>query len=1015
MRKLQPSYPRSGFSSVALWPMVVLLLVAPTAWAAELSHPLAGAPGEVVAGASAFSEHSRRPIALPPTHIRPIGISVPAVVNPTALYHSEPAPMGIGDFGVGAGGRAYTYGTTEFLGNFSWQNLSIRNGSDTQFTDQLNVVLQFKQSGVTYAYWIQDVAFMDSNTGELTYENNIWNFTTGSYCLSNSALSGNGTVYPISGCEGYYAVSATTQPGADVFMPSPGDFSVMVRSYTSGTGQPEVAFEYWDGLTSYEVTYDNVLWPWATAVTLDNNFYVDGNNTAPSGNFYDAELSLGGPGGGSKTTAQNLQDSNSRLLYWNGHNLEATRSVWNFGSDTAEAISNVQSFFSHDSGGTPLTTQLNGTLRNATPARAYDQGRVGILAISAPSISSGTVSVAGTPWDFLTGQASLTLVPGYFHVWVNGSTHYDLGTCEIIGGKTTSVSVPGSCFPSVSTPVGTPPSADVGQSVSFLATLTGSGSGGDTYNWGSLPAGLGCAASVTNSLSCVPVSPGTYSVQTNVTDSASQTNASGILLYTVYSDPVVGTPTAAPPTAEAGAAVTFSASPSGGSGGYTFAWTHLPAPCSAVLTASPLCHPASSGVYAVSVNVTDSNGFKVASSVLHYTVAAGPLISVPVATPIGPIDIGRSVNFSTTASGGLAPYTYSWANLPTGCVTSNVSLLSCTPTRGGTFLVTVSVTDAAHGANTSGQESFTVNSPLVVGSVSPTPLSIDLGQDVTFAAIGVSGGDGVYSFVWSGLPTGCGSVDAASVPCSPTAVGTFSPNVTLSDSAGSRATSEAMFTVFSAPSVTGIATSRAQGDIGQVVNFSAEGVAGGTGGYSYVWTNLPTGCPTENAVSVSCYPVTAGTFPVEVIVTDSNNGAGHYTTDYVVDTLPTPGAPMSSPTPGLVGQSVVLIVAVVGGSGNLRFTWNGLPPGCSSSNSSKVTCTPSSAGTYQVSVTVVDSNGASATGPAESLVVDATVLGFPPTEGYLLFGAIIVLVAAVVLGVVWARRRRTKTPPTPSK
>src|SRR5208282_425737 len=119
----------------------------------------------------------------------------------------------------------------------------------------------------------------------------------------------------------------------------------------------------WDGVTSYEVTYDNVVWPWAHSVTFDHGFYVDGNATAPSGNFYDAELSIGGPGGGSATIAQSVTNIGSRLFLWNGHNLEAPRSVWNFGADTAEAISNVQSFFTHDPDGTPHTTQLNGTAR----------------------------------------------------------------------------------------------------------------------------------------------------------------------------------------------------------------------------------------------------------------------------------------------------------------------------------------------------------------------------------------------------------------------------------------------------------------------------------------------------------------------------------------------------------------------------------------------------------------------------------------------------------------------------
>ncbi len=145
--------------------------------------------------------------------------------------------MGIGDFGVGAGGKAYTYSTSEFLANFSWKSLNLDEGGNTEFTDQLNVVLQFSLGGTSYSYWIQDVAFMDSATGELQFENNIWNFSTPSSCLLNSAVTGNGSIYTYQSCQ-YYAESAVTQPGHDQFMPSPGDFSLLVRSYFSGGGLP---------------------------------------------------------------------------------------------------------------------------------------------------------------------------------------------------------------------------------------------------------------------------------------------------------------------------------------------------------------------------------------------------------------------------------------------------------------------------------------------------------------------------------------------------------------------------------------------------------------------------------------------------------------------------------------------------------------------------------------------------------------------------------------------------------
>ncbi|MGB7124168.1 MAG: thermopsin family protease [Thermoplasmata archaeon] len=948
-----------------------------------------------------------RPIAFLPISVHPIGVTVPAVVHPTAYYNSEPAPMGIGDFGVGAGGQPYTYSTTEFLGNFSWQSLNIANGSNHDFSNQLNVVLQFTQGSTAYSYWIQDVAFMDSSSGALEFENNIWNFTNTAHCLSNSALSGNGTVYSLSGCEGYYAVEAFSQPGAFEDMSSPGDFSLLVRSYLSGSGVPEVAFEYWDGVTSYEVTFDNVAFPWATAVSSDRNFYVDGNATAPSGNFYDAELTLGGPGGGSATVAGDSTDASSRLLYWNGHNFEATRAVWNFGSDTAEAISNVQSFFSHDSGGTPSTTQLNGTARNATPAMAYDQRLVGVLSVSAPNMTAGTISVAATSWNFQNGGGTLTLVPGAYPVWVNStSEHVDLGVCEVVGGATTNVSTSSSCLPTVATPVGTPPSVDVGQGVTFGAELTGPGSGGDTFDWGSLPSGLGCTTSASDSIACRPTDPGTYSISVTVTDSDGQSNSSGTLDYVVDSDPSVGAPTAEPPTAETGAVVTFAASPSGGSGGDAFDWTGLPVPCSGTSSSSPVCHPGSTGSTSVSVRVTDSNGFAVTSPILNFTAEPGPSVSTPVASPSGPMDLGGSTNFSATASGGVGPYTYSWNELPVGCASANLSTLDCDPSAGGTFPVTVTVTDSAGGAVTSGPLLFTVNAPLAVGPVTATPGGVDVGQAVTFGAAAVSGGDGAYSYAWSGLPPGCSGLNASSLRCVPTGAGTFAPRVTVTDSEGSLASGAISFTISSDPSVGGVGASRSGADVGQVVVFTAERVSGGTSRYSYVWTNLPTGCATQDSISLSCAPAAAGEFSLSATVSDSNGANASARLSFPVDLPPTVAVPASSAAPGLAGDPLTLRATVAGGSGSLGYVWSGLPPGCGSANASTVSCTPSVAGVFRVIVTVDDSNGASNASAPLALTVDTPVLGLPPTEGYLLLGAIAAAGVVAAASLLYARRRR---------
>jgi hypothetical protein len=834
--------------------------------------------------------------------------------------------MGIGDFGVGESGLPYTYNTTEFLGNFSWTNLSLSSGGDTEFTDQLNVVLQFVQGGTTYAYWIQDVVIMDSSSGALEFENNIWNFSSTSYCLSNSDVTGNGTVYAYKGCEGYYAVLASTQPGATEDMPSPGDFSLLVRSYLSSGGVPEVAFEYWDGVTSYEVTYDNVVWPWATAVTADNGFYVDGNSTAPSGNFYDAELAMGGPGGGSSTVAGSLTKATSKLLYWNGHNFEAPRSVWNFGADTGETISNAQSIFWHDSGGTPLTTQLNGTTRNATPAQAYDQGRVGVLAISASGLSSGSVSVNGTSWAFRAGEATLTLVPGTYHVWVNSSSQQNnLGLCEIVGGETDAVSLPGTCSTpslSTSTPTGTPASVDIGQTVVFQTTASG-GSGGNTFNWSALAAGLGCARSTTGSISCSPTKSGVYSVAVTVTDSKGNSYASGSLQYTVHSDPAVGAPTANPSSTETGLAVSISVSPSGGSGGYSYSWTNLPTPCTGTTTSSPECHPAMAGVYSILVTVTDSVGGQSTSSPLAFTVTPG----------------------------------------------------------------------------------------VSIGSVTSSPAAIDLGSNVTLSAVGVSGGTGPYTYSWSDLPAGCSSAETASITCAPRETGTFAPSVTVRDADGDNATLGANLTVVSDPSISSIGASHSSVDVGQTVVYTAEGVAGGLGGDSYVWSGLPTGCATVNSTTLSCAPNEAGNFLVTVTVTDQAHFFATQSLEYSVHSLPTVSAASASSTSVPAGQTVVLTADVTGGSGGLTYQWSGLPPGCASTNSSTLNCAPTTTGSYAVAVTVEDSNGGSATSPAVPIVVTSDSSSSTPfssqLDGLLLTGGLVAGLAALI----FFAGPRKRTPP----
>ncbi len=145
-----------------------------------------------------------------------------------------------------------------------------------------------------------------------------------------------------------------------------------------------------------------------------------------------------------------------------------------------------------------------------------------------------------------------------------------------------------------------------------------------------------------------------------------------------------------------------------------------------------------------------------------------------------------------------------------------------------------------------------------------------------------------------------------------------------------------------------------------------------------------------------------------------------------------------------VGSQLTLTGAESGGSGYFSFAWAGLPIGCTSFNVSILFCTPTLAGSYNVTLTVHDFLGATMTSAPLTILVNGTSPP-PPPPGHksnqtttpvspiMVFISspygIIVLVAGIVLVVIFTllvfRNKRQKerlsgspqqsTPPSPKK
>lgn len=336
--------------------------------------------------------------------------------------------------------------------------------------------------------------------------------------------------------------------------------------------------------------------------------------------------------------------------------------------------------------------------------------------------------------------------------------------------------------------------------------------------------------------------------------------------------------------------------------------------------------------------------------------------------------------------------------------TAELSVSFPSTAKAGSYEVGINATDrsGSYDRVTLGVELLAPLSASV--SVFPGSGEVDAGQWATFSAT-AGGGSGLYSYRWSGLPLGCAATDVDTILCAPSSAGTSSIAVTVTDSAGYAATGTATYTVDTDPTV-GLPTALPGSvDVGQQVGFTVV-ATGGSGTYTVLWLGLPGGCGGSSGDYDPCIPAGAGNFSIGATVTDSN-GFGATGPELPFEVYAAPSVTLDT-TAASVSQygSVTFEAIVLGGAGGLTYAWNGLPAGCAVPTGANLTCSPTAAGTYEVTVTVTDQNG----GHGEStvtLTVSATFLGLPVSETYgvvTLVVAVIVVLASV-LAVIRRRRR----------
>jgi gliding motility-associated-like protein len=299
--------------------------------------------------------------------------------------------------------------------------------------------------------------------------------------------------------------------------------------------------------------------------------------------------------------------------------------------------------------------------------------------------------------------------------------------------------------------------------------------------------------------------------------------------------------------------VTINSSFTGGYPPYTVVWN------TGDTASSITVNPSATTTY--TYTVTDSCNSQNASQTITVNVPSASAITATV-TANDIVCPGQTSNVSVVAAGGFPGYTYSWTlnGNPTGNTQPNFTTGQLSQTT--TYVLTVN--DAC------GSTPLTQN--VVVNVVPYTPISLDLGADITVPCPGTgtnivptySNGSRPYNFVWSpgAIPV---LVDSAAI-AEPTSTTTY--YLTMTDACQQTPVIDSI-TLFIATynALTAIASPDTTVCPGNPITLSVI-ADGGAGSYTYLWEDLATlvAFPNNNLVSIS--PIIDNSVTYRITVTD---------------------------------------------------------------------------------------------------------------------------------------------------
>ena len=518
------------------------------------------------------------------------------------------------------------------------------------------------------------------------------------------------------------------------------------------------------------------------------------------------------------------------------------------------------------------------------------------------------------------------------------------------------------------------PAGTVG--VPYSQTLAASG-GVPPYAWqlstGNTPGGL-TLNQYSGTISGTPATAGSFTFQVKVYDSQ-QASATGSFTIRIAAGAFTIT-TSSLPAGTVGTAYTATTlAATGGTPPYTWSASGLPSGLSISSAGVISGTPTAAGSFSVTVQATDSAQLTATKA---YSVTVAAALTITTATLPGGT-VGTPYSQTLAASGGTAPFTWSVSTgaLPTGLTLSAAGSLTGTPTAAGTFTFTIQVADATRATAT---KSFTITVTGLTITTATLP-SGTVGTSYTATTLAATGGTPPYSWSASGLPSGLSISSAGVISGMPTASGSFSVTLKVTDSAQATATQTFTITVAAALTITTAALPNAT--VGTPYSQTLTASGSGTFAWSVSTGALPAGITLSSAGSLSGTPTAPGTFTFTVSVTGGGQTATQSFTITVTAALTITTATLPNGTVGTAYTPTTL--AAAGGSGAL--TWSistgALPGGITLSSAGSLSGTPTAPGTFTFTVGVT--GGGQSASKSFTITVGvpagppATITGLPAT------------------------------------